>query len=196
MRFTERLLTAEELVGSVARLLLQYVPGVETGDATATDKRAAWTKAMKSVLRVLAEKRGLTMETEDVSVHGIDRQLEAYLQRHEALMLAVLSAWGDRREVESSFQRLLRLKSPQKMLVYTCTKWQEAVMEQLTAAIMRYPYHVEGEQYIALNIIGSEAKVIGTALNVPHSGTLTLAEAEFKTLPGSPFLLLRARQAG
>jgi hypothetical protein len=83
--------------------------------------------------------------------------------------------------------RLETLKAPQKLLLYTCLRWEEAVVEQLSAAILRYPHHIEGEQYLALNLKGTETQISAYVRDIPRSGILSLSEAMFQPLPGSPF---------
>jgi hypothetical protein len=185
MRFTHRSVTAEDLVREVARLLPEYVPGVETGVAEYTDKRSCWTHTMRSVFQVMARSRGIEMR--GPKEPDSDRQMRVLWYDHDALLLAALSGWGERSDLERSFANLMLLKSPQKVLLYTCLKWQEAVIEQLTAALMRYPHHIEGEQYIAINMLAAQGKVYGMVCEVPHSGSLDVREASFLPVQDSPF---------
>jgi hypothetical protein len=187
MRFTHRSLRPEDLVREIAQLLPEYVPGIETGVAEYTDKRSCWTKTLRAVFQVIARSRGIeALEPESGEV-AIDRQLKVFWREGDALLLAAFSGWGERSDLERSFGRLMLLKSPQKVLVYTCLKWQEAVLEQLTAALMRYPHHIEGEQYIAINMLAAEGKVYGMVCDVPHGGRLNLQEANFLPVQSSPF---------
>ncbi len=93
------------------------------------------------------------MERSDSSPHyGCGKKLSC-------LRLARVGATG--RNWKKAFYRLLILKAPQKVLLYSCAKWKEEVLEQLTGAVMRYPQHIQGEQYLAVNLAAMEGKVFG-----------------------------------
>jgi hypothetical protein len=188
MTFTHRALSPEDLAGEIARLLPEYVPGIETGVAEYTDKRACWTKTLRSIFEVIARSRGIAADDHGAGDFSSDRQVKVFWHDGDALLLAALSGWGERSDLERSFGRLMLLKSPQKVIVYTCLKWQEAVIDQLTAALMRYPHHIEGEQYIAVNLLAAQGKVFAMVCTVPHSGRLDLEEATFHPVRGSPFV--------
>lgn len=187
MRFTHRAFRAESLVCEIARLLPEYAPGIDTGAAAYTDSRTCWTRTMRCVLQVIARSRGIEMREPLAGEPDSEHQLKALWYEGDGLLLAVRSGWGERADLERSFGNLLLLKSPQKVLVYTCMKWQEAVMDQLTAALLRYPHHIEGEQYIAVNLLPQQSKVQGMICEMTHSGSIGLAEATFRPIPGSPF---------
>jgi hypothetical protein len=164
-----------------------WVPGVETGVAEYTDKRSCWTRTLRSVFQVMARSKGFEMREPGVGGPDSDRQLKLLWYDGDALLPAARSGWGERSDLEQSFANLLLLKSPQKVLLYTCLKWQEAVIDQLTAALMRFMHHIEGEQYIAINLLAAQGKVYGMMCEVPHSGPLDLKEASFVPIQGSPY---------
>jgi hypothetical protein len=86
------------------------------------------------------------------------------------------------------FQTLETIKASQMTTIYSCAKWQDAVLKQLGAASLRYPHHIEGEQYLALNLLGSEQKVAAHAIVIPRNGNLNAGDFErFLPLPGSPY---------
>jgi hypothetical protein len=178
---------AEELPREISQRIAAYVPGFDTGGAEYTDKRSCWTKSTLSVLQALARERDVKMIVIEHSAFGTLRQLNALWVQGEAVVLAIGSGWGNREELEESFHRLLVLKAPQKLLLYSCTNWKEAVLEQLTGAMMRYPQHIQGEQYLAVNLAAMEGKVFANVCDVPHDGSLTLEESRFVPLPGSPY---------
>jgi hypothetical protein len=61
-------------------------------------------------------------------------------------------------------------------------------LEQLGAAMLRYPHHIEGEQYLALNLLGTEQKMSAHSIVIPRNGNLTPADLErFLPLTGSPY---------
>lgn len=177
----------EELVRELSRQIAAYVPGYDTGGAEYTDKRSCWTKSTLSVLQALARERDVKMIVTEHSAFGTLRQLNALWVQGESVVMAIGSGWGNREELEESFHRLLIQKAPQKLLFYSCVNWKDAVLEQLTSAMVRFPQHIQGEQYVAVNLAAAEGKVFGTVCNVPHDGTLTLAESRFQPLPGSPY---------
>jgi hypothetical protein len=187
MRFTHRPLSAENLVREAAKLLPEYAPGLETGVAEYTGKRSCWTRTMRSIFRAMAHERNIDMREPGAAQPDSGRQLKVLWFDRDALLLAAFSGWGDRPDLENSFASLMLLKSPQKVLLYTCQKWQEAVLEQLTAALMRYPHHIEGEQYVAINMLAAEGKVYGMSCGIAHGGPLDLREARFQPVQGSPF---------
>jgi hypothetical protein len=87
-------------------------------------------------------------------------------QRDVASVFAMTTGWGDRSELEMSLQWLATFKCSQKLFVYTCSKWQEAVLDQIRAALFRYPYHIAGEQYFFMNLAGPENR--GIAIQMEH----------------------------
>ncbi len=187
MLLTGAIVTAEELVKGLSTRLAEYLPGADTGQPEFVDKRTCWTKMAGQALASYARVLGVTASVDDHSKFGERRQYNALWTKGDAAILAIASSWGDREELERSFHRLLLLKAPQKLLLYTCTKWQDAVLDQLSGAVLRYPHHLEGEEYIAANLVGAERKVYGTTLTIPHSGSLKLQETTFRPVAGSPF---------
>jgi hypothetical protein len=129
----------------------------------------------------------------DIALHeqgdsALARQLTLYWKRGDGIMATFLSAWGDRQELERRFQILETIKAPQKTIIYSCAKWQDAVLEQLGAALLRYPHHIEGEQYLALNLLGSEQKMAAHSIVIGRNGNLNPGDLErLLPLPGSPY---------
>lgn len=140
-------------------------------------------QALASYSRAL----GVSASVNTHSEFGEQRQYNALWNKGDAAILAIASAWGDREELERSFHSLLLLKAPQKLLLYTCAKWQDAVLDQLSGAVLRYPHHPEGEEYIAANLVGAERKLYATTFTAPRSGLLKLPETTFRPIAGSPF---------
>ena len=61
-------------------------------------------------------------------------------------------------------------------------------MEQLGAALLRYPHHIEGEQYLTLNLLGSEQKMAAHSIVIPRDGNLNPGDLErLLPVPGSPY---------
>jgi hypothetical protein len=177
-----------DLTREIAELLPEYLPGVETGAAAITEGRGCWIKAWKALLTVLGRERGLDIVLDEGGDSALLRQLTLYWKRGDGIMAAFLSGWGDREALEKRFQALETIKSPQKAIVYSCIKWQDAVIEQLQAALLRYPHHIEGEQYLLLNLLGAEHKLAAHAITIPRNGALRPDDlAELRPLTGSPF---------
>jgi hypothetical protein len=128
----------------------------------------------------------VTTQPEDHSAPA--RQLSVYWKRGDGILFAFLSGWGDRRELEDRFLQLETIKAPQKAIIYSCTKWQQAVLEQLGAALLRYPHHIGGEQYLMLNLLGSAQSVATHSIVIPRDGELQPVDIELlRPLAGSPF---------
>lgn len=188
MRFENPLIPVPALIADVVRLLPEYLPGVETGAATSTEGRSCWVKSWKALLTVLGRDYGLEVVVAEEGDSALRRQLTVLWKRGDAIMLAAFSGWGDRTDLERRFQQLETLKAPQKVFLYSCLKWKEAVIQQLEAALLRYPHHVEGEQYVALNLMGSTQSVGVNLFTVPRSGPLEPSRAGILgEMPGSPF---------
>ena len=189
MRFEESdyVLPAQELTREIARLLPDYLPGRETGGVTITDRRSCWTKTMRNLLEALGSTHRLQTTVDDLSDWGSGKQLKMLWKRGDGVSLAAMSGWGDREELERSFIHLEAVKAPQKVLLYTCAKWQDAVLEQLAAALLRYPHHIEGEEYLAINLFGADSQIAAHIRRVSSSGRITLQQSLLTPVAGSPF---------
>ncbi len=188
MRFCSPLVPLPDLAREIARLLPEYLPGVATGAATPTEGRSCWIRAWRELLTVFGRGHGLDVAVQEEGDSALARQLALYWQRGDGIMAAFLSGWGDREELEARFLRLETIKAPQKAILYSCTKWQAEVLEQLEAALLRYPHHIEGEQYLALNTVGSEQKLAAHWVTIPHSGKLIQSDiGHLAAVPGSPY---------
>lgn len=178
---------AVTLVSEIARLLPDYLPGRDTGSIAVTDRRSCWTKTTRTLLTTLGSVHHLQTTVDDLSDWGSGKQLKMLWKRGDGVSLAAMSGWGDREELETSFVHLEMIKAPQKLLLYTCARWQDAVLDQLGAALLRYPHHIEGEEYIALNLLGAESSIAAHVRRISASGRITLEQALLQPLPGSPF---------
>jgi hypothetical protein len=188
MRFSSPFVPLPELAREIARLLPEYLPGVSTGTAAITEGRSCWIQTWKSLLTALGRQNGLEVTVPEDGDCALARQLTLYWKRGDGIMAAFLSGCGDREELERRFQRLETIKAPQKAIIYSCKKWQEAVLEQLKAALLRYPHHIEGEEYLALNVVGAEKQLAVHWMTIPRSGNLTQSDLEgMQPLPGSPY---------
>jgi len=186
-------LSMESLVQEVVQLLPEYLPGVETGPAASTEGRTCWIKTWKALLMALGRARGFQVQTQEEGDSALSRQLTVLWKTGDAVTLVALSGFGDRQDLERRFQQLESLKAPYKLILYSCLKWQEAVIEQLEAALLRYPHHLEGERYLALNLMGATRSLGVHLLEIPRTGSLQLMDVKrLNQLPGSPFSWVRA----
>jgi hypothetical protein len=188
MKFEKSSIPVPALIDDIVRLLPEYLPGMETGTAASTEGRSCWIKSWKALLTVLGREHGMEVIVQEEGDSALQRQLTIFWKRGDAIMLAAFSGWGDRRDLERRFQQLETLKAPLKLFLYSCVKWQVAVIEQLEAALLRYPHHIEGEEYVALNLMGPSQSVGAHLLTVPRSGPLQIEDVKSLTqIPGSPF---------
>ena len=177
-----------DLAREVARVLPEYLPGVSTGTAAITEGRGSWIQSWKALLTAFGRQQGFDVVVQEEGDCGLSRQLTLYWKRGDAVIAAFLSGWGDREELEARFQKLEIVKAPHKAIVYSCTKWQDAVLEQLQAALLRYPHHIEGEQYLLINVVGPEQRLAVHWITLPRSGNLNPGDLELlRPLPDSPY---------
>jgi hypothetical protein len=186
---SEPLLSASELAKLFTARLAEHLPGTDTGDPEITDKRTSWNKACQAAVDSLARSLELRMSISPVSEFCPERQLDAILYKADAPVLVIGSAWSDRAELDRSFHRLLLMKAPYKMLIYSCKKSQQDVLDQLSHAVACFPYHLGGEEYVAVNIAGAEQQSFATALHVTQDGSIPPSAAHFHEVKGSPFPL-------
>jgi len=182
------LVSLPDLTREIARLLPEYLPGVSTGSAALTEGRSCWIHAWKALLTAVGRGRSMEIALHEEGDSALARQLTLYWKRGDGIMAAFLSGWGDRQELDRRFQTLETIKAPQKAIIYSCAKWRDAVLEQLGAALLRYPHHIEGEQYLALNLLGSEQRMAAHSIVIPRNGNLNPGDLDrLLPLPGSPY---------
>ena len=186
---SEPVLTAAELARLFTARLAEHLPGTDTGDPEITDRRTSWNKACQAAVDSMARSLEFRMTSSSVSEFAPERQLDAILYKGVGPVLVIGSAWTDRAELDRSFHRLLLMKAPQKMLIYSCKKSQKDALDQLAHAVACFPYHLAGEEYIAVNIAGAEHQLFATAFRVTHDGRIPPSAAHFHAVKGSPFLL-------
>jgi hypothetical protein len=177
----------QDLTREIVRLLPEYLSGVSTGSAALTEGRTCWIKAWKALLTAMGRERSMEMDLHEDGDSALARQLTLYWKTGDGIM-AFPFRLGRPEELDRRFQTLETIKAPRKIFVYSCVKWQSAVLEQLGAALLRYPHHIEGEQYLALNLLGSEQKVAAHSIWIPRNGNFQPGDLEqFLPLPGSPY---------
>jgi hypothetical protein len=187
--FSEHVLSPGAFAARFAQLIPEYLPGVDTGAFEPTDIRRCWNKTLGAVLTVIGKEAGdINVSAQSPMVTALKDQSSLLWQRDGAPLLAMTTGWGDRSGLEQAFEWLEALKCPQKLFVYSCSKWHEAVLDQIRGALIRYPYHLEGEQYLFLNLVGSENRFHLVFANIERNGRQAFADGTvLRPVPGSPF---------
>jgi hypothetical protein len=182
--FSRHVIEPGAFVRRFVALLPEYLPGVDTGAFEPSDTRRCWNKTLRAILTVIAKDAGLNVEAENPTTAPLKDQSSVIWQREGVPVFAMATGWGNRSELETCFGSLEAFKCPQKLFVYSCAKWQEAVLDQIGAALLRYPYHVEGEQYLFMNLVGGENRLYLQVAGLDRNGPQT---AVLKPVEGSPF---------
>lgn len=187
--FAQHVIAPGALASRLVELLPEYLPGVDTGAFEPTDRRRCWNKTLKAILTVIGkDDNGLDVAAQTPMMTLLKDQSFLMWQRDGAALFAMTTGWGDRNELEMCLEWLEAFKCPQKLFVYTCSKWQEAVLDQIRAALLRYSYHMEGEQYLFLNLLGAENRFHLFSADLAHSGRLSSGQHTIlRHVPGSPF---------
>jgi hypothetical protein len=156
----------------ISRELVQGLPR-DLRDPRASNR--IWTRAVTDRLCEMGTRRGLL-----ACGHGSKDNGEWLLDvvwmgrdRHE-IVLAVESEWGRPGDVEDDFDKLMSIKARRKLLLF-CTKTQEAedLVKRLELDMRAYPYHLAGEEYMALNVNAEGA--FRYHFQVPNDGHLGAA---------------------
>ena len=169
--FPQHVIAPTAFAARFVELLPEYLPGLDTGAFEPTDRRKCWNKTLKALLTVIGkDDHGLNVAVQNPMMTLLKDQTSVLWQRDAAALFAMTTGWGDRNELETSLEWLEAFKCPQKLFVYTCSKWQEAVLDQIRAALLRYPYHMEGEQYLFMNLLGAERRFHLLAADLDRSG--------------------------
>jgi hypothetical protein len=187
MRFDKPAVSLESITRDVVRLMPEYLPGVATGTAANTEGRSCWLKTWKNLLTALGRQHGFEVVLKEEGLSALEKQLSLFWKRGDAILVAFISGWGDRQDMEQRFQLLETLKAHQKVILYSCLRWQEAVIEQFEATLLRYPYHIEGEEYLFLNVMAPDHRIGAHTLTISRSGTLTMNDVRLQLAKGSPF---------
>jgi hypothetical protein len=114
-----------------------------------------WTKAVKDGLFRIGKDQGLF-----VCCNGSPDQGEWLLDllwmnsQDWRIVLAVESEWGQPKEVEEDFGKLMSIEARHKLLLFATKKHEgaEQIIESLEKAMRRFPYHLAGEAYMALEV--------------------------------------------
>lgn len=186
--YGENRIALERLALRLAELIPEYLPGVDTGAFEASDRRRCWNKTLKYCFEALAEEMGMHQRAGEQALPAPVDQLAIEWQKDGVLALTLLTGWGDRESMDRSLAWLLAVKSPTKVLVYSCARWSEEVNEQIRGALHQYPYHVAGESYLLLNVVGAQRRLSAMRLDVRDTGRIVdWAVTALVPVPGSPF---------
>jgi hypothetical protein len=195
--FPRHVVTPNAFAVRFVELLPVYLPGLDTGAFEPTDRRRCWNKTLKAILTVIGrDDNCLDVDAQNPMMTPLKDQSSLFWLRDGAPLFLMATGWGDRNELERSLVCLEALKCPQKLFVYSCSKWQEAVLDQIRAALLRYPYHLEGEQYLFMNMLGAENRYYLFSADMDQNGRQTCRHEDIlKTVPGSPFRWNTKRQS-
>jgi hypothetical protein len=186
--FQQRGIEPGGLAVRMAELIPEYLPGMDTGAAEPTDRRICWNKTLKALLSAIGKERQFKIVTDDTAIRPDDPQLDLHWKSGDGIVLAASTGWGDRESLERRLQRFEALKAGQKLFIYTCGRWHDAVLEQIVAALLRYPLHVAGEQYLFVNLIGAESRMHVNLVEIEKTGQLSTYRPDLvQALKGSPF---------
>lgn len=169
-----RIILSDDLPTSLDTISSEFVNSLPHELNGARDK--TWTKAVKRVLLKMGKDRGLF-----VCCHGSQDQGEWLLDllwmnsKDWRILLAVESEWGEPKEIEEDFGKLMAIKARRKLLLFSTKNHTGAdlIMERIERAMLAYPYHLEGEEYMALEVTAAGA--YRYYFKVPGTGTLESA---------------------
>jgi hypothetical protein len=148
----------------ISRELVQGLP-VEFNDPK--KGRAEWTKGILLQLRKMGTERGM-------SVRGWLLDLIWMVEERREIVLGVESEWGDASEVQDDFDKLMSIKARRKLLLFSTNKRipsaPQEVLRHIEQSMRAYPYHLAGEEYMALDVRGTQ--VFRYHFHVPTDGRL------------------------
>lgn len=141
-----------------------------------------WTKAVKATLLDIGVEKGCY-----VAPHAELRQGEYMLDivwfRNSDtadIVLAVECEWGGKRNVLEDFDKLLHIKAPLKVMIFSTSRHDEqaqAVLKEIQASYMeKFTQHVEGEHYILIEFVDPQKKAFCHSYLVPTNGQLEKVE--------------------
>jgi hypothetical protein len=187
--FPQHVFTPASFALRFVDLIPEYLPGVDTGAFEPTDIRRCWNKTLKAVLTVIGkDDNGLSVAPQSPTMTLLKDQSSLLWLRDGAPVFAMATGWGDRSELDASLECLESFKCPQKFFVYSCARWHDAVLDQIRAALLRYPYHMEGEQYLFMNLVGPESRFHLLFADLKRSGRqASIEDIVLRPTPGSPF---------
>ena len=154
----------------------------------------AWANALMGILKDLGTERGC--ENQCIKAGGgCDSLVDLiWLSERGLLTLAAEIEWTSTlSEVRKDFARLLYAKSPLKLLILVKPDRESTIVPELTRALVEYAGHVEGEEYVIIQVSdrahrSQHRRLHACRFVVPKTnGTLTAGAVAFTPVVGSPF---------
>jgi predicted AAA+ superfamily ATPase len=106
------------------------------------------------------------------------------------ILLAVESEKGSRRQVLDDFGRLLLVKAPLKLLVFSTTRRAHRSHQILDGIqenyMQKFSQHVEGEEYVLLEFVEQDQKAYCHYYKIPKNGNLRRVKFEQKWVISYP----------
>ena len=156
---------------AISRELIHGLPHQASDAGTIGDPK---TRAVKKVLERMGHAKGMF-----VCGHGCEDDGEWLLdllwmdKKDWRIVLAVESEWGNQGEIESDFLKLLSVKAHKKLMIFSSANRTQDVMERIRALMVKYPFHLAGEEYMALDI--AMQGVSRYSFTVPNNGRIDAA---------------------
>jgi len=74
--------------------------------------------------------------------------------KERRIVLAVESEWGRSILVEDDFDKLMSIKAPRKLMLFSTNDHRGAdkIVDKLASNMQAYPYHLAGEEYMLLEV--------------------------------------------
>lgn len=101
------------------------------------------------------------------------------------IVLAVESEWGSVEDIEDDFGKLMSIKAHRKLMIFATRNHvgSDRVMKAIESRMLAYPYHLAGEEYMALGVTALGA--FRYCFEMPSDGSIE--SAEFHQM-GTPLL--------
>ena len=164
--------TSTMTLDTISRELIRRLPP-ELGNS---GSETAWAKAIVNVLQKIGHENDwlvLGRRSDDDGEWLLD---VVWMKKEDwRLGLAVESEWLKPTEIEADFLKLLSIKAPKKLLVFKTRdrRQTEEVIQRIQSLMLKYPYHLAGEEYMAV-----ERRAEGAfryLFRVPNDGHLVRA---------------------
>jgi len=163
--FGEPPISAEKL----SEELKQHAP-ILAREIDSAENDTAWTQAVRQTLDKIARSLDydpVCSRKEPACSEVMLDQVWFPLEGDQHFVFAMECEWGNQRDrkgkkydavakdVRYDFRKLLHVKAPLKMLVYTADNdsMRTAIHRQVKDAMIHYPYHVEGECYVFVEFV-------------------------------------------
>ena len=103
---------------------------------------------------------------------------------NQEIVLGVESEWGLQGQILADFGKLMCVKSPRKLLLFSTKNHQggEEIVHAVESDMNNYPHHVAGEEYLLIEVTAPGAFRYG--FRVPNDGQLS--NVQFQVLDPTP----------